>query len=223
MSFTQDGRAVAGNLAVENVVKASRVALAPRTLRSYSMSVTSGTMAAALGAGAAFFVMRLDPSSPVLAFIKRVRVQFTTIVAFTVPVTAGRRIGVYRGSGAAASGATAVLDFLQTDSTRAPSQFATAEGGSVQVATTAALTVTSIVYEAVALRERSLVHVGAAGAHDDFAIDGLGDGAPLMVLQPGQLLAIRTVPAMDAAGTWAATISIDWDEALAFDSSVADS
>jgi site-specific DNA-cytosine methylase len=58
------------------------------------------------------------------AYITRVRLMYTTIVAYTTPVTAGRRLGLYRGAGAAASGGTAIADFTQKDASAPASQCA---------------------------------------------------------------------------------------------------
>ena len=75
----------------------------------YSIAAQSGTIAAALAANASVFAMRLDPGTTRIAHIERIKIQFTTIVAFTVPVTAGRRLAVYRGSGAAAAESAGVV------------------------------------------------------------------------------------------------------------------
>lgn len=192
-----------------------RVAMCNRGT-AYGISSVTGTMAAALGANSSVFVMRLDPGSANRAFIERVRFQFTTIVAFTTPVTAGRRLGLFRGSGAAASGGTAIAVAIAKHSVSATSEFNAANGGDMRISTTAALTVTGITYEAEPLRLVTLTHVGAAGGHYEGIWEfHATENAPI-VLEPGQLLALRNPVAMDAAGTWTLNVNVDWHEAPVF-------
>lgn len=189
----------------------------PRTTLNYAVSSITGTIAAALGAGSAIYAHRLDPSAgSLLAYIERIRVQYTTIVAFTTPVTASRRLALYRGSGAAASGGTAIAAAAQKDSTSAASECNSAQGGDMRIATTGALTVTGITFEAQEFRTMPLVHVGAAGGFYDLLWEfHATENAPL-ILQPGQLFAIRNPAAMDAAGTWQLSVNVDWYEAPAY-------
>lgn len=211
MSVMEGG--VSGALAdVDSGSKGMHVAVLPHG-RGYSVSGATGIIAAALGANSTIFALRLDPSAgSVKAYIQKIRIVFTTTVAFTVPITAGRRLAVYRGSGANASGGTAITIAGQKDSTHAPSECNTAQGGDIRIATTGALTVTGITFETQEFATMSLVHVGAAGAVYEAAFEyWAADNYPI-TLQPGQLLAIRNPAAMDAAGTWQAAITIDWFE-----------
>mgnify|MGYP006375116803 FL=1 len=58
----------------------------------------------------------------------------------------------------------------------------------------------------------SLVHVGGAGSFYECIFElNANESAPL-VLQPGQLMAIRNPQVMDAGGTWQASIRVDWYE-----------
>lgn len=175
----------------------------------YSISGHSGTVAAALGANSSVFAMRLDPGTTRVAYIERVRIQFTTIVAFTTPVTAGRRLALFRGSGAATAGGTAA-PAVSKDTTNQPSEFLIAQGGDSRIASTGALTVTGVTYETDPLATISLAHVGAAGAFTEWVWDA-NQHTPI-VLQPGQLLALRNPVAMDAAGTWQFSITVDYYE-----------
>lgn len=223
MAYNQDGRAVAGNAAVENANKAFRSCVVPRSSRNFSISATTGTIAAALGANSSVFVMRLDPGAgSVLAFIERIRLQYTTIVAYTTPVTQGRRLALFRGSGAAASGGTAIAAVAKKDSTSIDSEIEAAQGGDARISTTGALTVTGITYEALPFAEVSLSHVGAAGAFVEQVWEFTANENAPVVLQPGQLIAIRNPVVMDAAGTWSMTVRVDWHEALAYSSTSAD-
>ena len=223
MANLQDGRATAGLAAVENVTKSLRITQVPRSIRGYTMAATTGTIAAALAANSTVLALRMSPSAGALqAYITRVRLMYTTIVAYTTPVTAGRRLGLYRGAGAAASGGTAVADFTQKDASAAASQCAAGQGGDARIATTGALTVTGITYESQPIVEVPLTHVGAAGAFADYSFEF--DMLPHPItLAAGQLLAVRNPAAMDAAGTWQLTAVIEWHEALPFSSTTADS
>ena len=136
MANLQDGRATAGLAAVENVTKGLRTTQVPRSIRGYTLAGSSGTIAAALAANSSVLALRMSPSAgALLAYITRVRLMVSTIVAFTTPVTAGRRLGLYRGAGAAASGGTAVADFTQKDASAPASQCAAGQGGDARIAT----------------------------------------------------------------------------------------
>lgn len=182
---------------------------------AYAVSTVTGTVGAVLGANSSVFAMRLDPSSARLAFIERIRLQYTTIVAYTTPLNAGRRLALFRGSGAAPSGGTAIATSVAKNTASAASEFNTSQGGTINVATTGALTVTGITFEADPIRTMSLVHVGNAGNYAEMLWEFHASECAPLVLQPGQVLAIRNPAAMDAAGTWQLAINVDWHEAPA--------
>lgn len=202
---------------VEPGISALRTVLTPRGY-GFGVAATTGTIGAALAAGSAVFTLRLDPGSTRRAFIERVRVEYTTIVAYTTPVTAGRRLGIYRGSGAATAGGTSIAVAVAKHGIADTSECSVANGGDIRVATTAALTATGITWEATPLRELSLVHTGAAGAYRDVVWEFAGgsESQPIQ-LDPGQLIGIRNPAEMDAAGTWQIAVSVDWHEAPALD------
>lgn len=185
---------------------AMRVTSYPRGT-GVNIAATTGTIAAALAANSAVFCARLDPGSTGNAYITNMRLDFTTIVAFTTAVTAGRRLAVFRGSGAACSGGTASPALLDDSTTT--SEFNTAQGGDTRVASTGALTVTGITFETDPVAICTLAHVGAAGGFYSCEPISKDDalGHPL-VIRPGQVLAIRNPVAMDAAGTWQLGITI---------------
>lgn len=182
---------------------------------AYAVSAVTGTVGAALIANSSVFAMRLNPSSARLAFIERIRLQYTTTVAYTTPLTAGRRLALFRGSGAAPSGGTAITTAVNKSTTSPLSEFNTAQGGNMNVATTGALTVTGITFEADPIRTMSLVHVGNAGNYAEMLWEFHASECAPVVLQPGQVLAIRNPAAMDAAGTWQLVVNVDWHEAVA--------
>lgn len=182
--------------------------------KGYSISAVTGTIGAALAANSSIFAMRYDAGAGDLrAYIERIRIQFTTIVAFTVPVTAGRRLAIFRGSGANTAGGTSLPTMVKKNSALNPlSEFDVAQGGDVRISTTGALTVTGITFETDPIATMSLVHVGGAGSFYECIFElNANESAPL-VLQPGQLMAIRSPQAMDAGGTWQASIRVDWYE-----------
>jgi hypothetical protein len=199
---------------VERDAKALRVVPVSRGVPQNYSGMT-GTMAAALGANSPIWMAKLDASSAARAFFDRMRLQFTTIVAFTTPITAGRRLAVFRGSASGAltlSGGTAVPAVTPKHSNAQTSEMNTANGGDVRIATTGALTATGVTWEANPLATMSLSHVGAAGGFAELLFSWDGDLGPI-VLEPGQFLAVMNPQAMDAAGTWQLGINVDWREA----------
>jgi len=183
----------------------------PRGARFCTSSVT-GTIAAALAQNSCVFALRNDPGSTKSVYIERVRLVFTTIVAFTTPITAGRRLALFRGTGAATAGGTPIADATKKLASSVDSECSAALGGDIRIATTGALTVTGITFETNPFRTMPLVHVGAAGAVYDRIFEfGNGETSPL-VLEPGQLLGVRNPVAMDAAGTWQLSVDVDWFE-----------
>lgn len=201
---------------VELEGRALRTVTVPRGVGFVASGLT-GTIAAALGANSSVFALRLSASSPVRAFVDRITLQFSTIVAFTTPVTAGRRLAVYRGAGTAApSGGTAIAAAPQKHSASAQSYCNAAMGGDIRVAATAGLTMTGVTLESNPVAAMDLVHVGAAGGFRDMVFDFSADKHEL-VLEPGQVLAIVNPNAMDAAGTWQLTAGVQWREAGTLD------
>lgn len=178
----------------------------------------TGTLAAGVTSGGSVYVARFSPASgSVKAHIERIRLVYTTITAFGTPVTAGRRLGIFRGSGAAASGGTAVSTGpWRKDALGAggDSFFDDAQGGDVRYSTTAALTVTSITYETDPLATMSLSHVGAAGAAYERTYEFPNGFCGPIILNAGELIAVRTIPTMDATGTWQLAVDMEWHEAV---------
>lgn len=182
---------------------------------AFSVSNVTGTIAAALAANSSIFSMRLDPSAGnIKAYIERVRITFTCLVAYTVPLTAGRRLALYRGSnpGVTMSGGTPIATVAKKHSVSVDSEFETAQGGLINIATTGALTVGGAIFEANEFATMSFVHVGNAGNFLESIFEfNVSESAPI-VLEPGQILAIRNPVAMDAAGTWQVSVRVDWYE-----------
>lgn len=182
---------------------------------SYATANQTGTIAAALAANSSVFAMRLDPAAGASykAYIERIRLLYTTIIAFTTPITAGRRLALFRGTGAATTGGTGVALAAKKDTADGNSQFNVGEGGDIRISTTAALGVAGITYETDPIRLFTLVHVGTAGAFFEqvWEFNAADSGGPV-VLNQGELAAIRNPVAMDAAGTWQLGVNVDWYE-----------
>jgi len=178
----------------------------------YAVATKSGTIAAAAAANATVFAMRLDPASSKRAWIDSIRLRWTTITAFTTPVTATRSIVITRGNGAAASGGTAIATATKKDSTYGASEFDSALGGDIRIASTGALTVTGITFDTTNFGEVTLIQAGAAGAFYEAVYELSVRNHPIE-LQAGELIAVRVGPsAMDAAGTWVLGVEVNWRE-----------
>lgn len=178
----------------------------------YSISGITGTIAAAAGANGCFFAMRLDPATTLIAKIARIIIQYQTIIAYTTPLTAARRLSLFRGGSAALSGGTAYTGMSKKDTGKAASQFDSAEGGDARFSTTGALTVGSATFDTNPIRTANLAHVGAAGAFLEQVWEFNDDLSVPLTLRPGELIGIRNPAAMDAAGTWQLGVSVDWTE-----------
>lgn len=180
---------------------------------NYVVAAKTGTIAAAAAAGAAVFVMRFDPAAGVKSvWVDSIKIRWTTVVAFTVPVTQTRSIVITRGVGAAASGGTALPTATKKDSNYATSEFDASLGGDMRIASTGALTVTGITFETVNLAEITLAQVGAAGAFYE-GIYEFSTRNHAIELHAGELIAIRVgASAMDAAGTWSLGVEAAWRE-----------
>ena len=216
MANITDGRATSGSAAVESITKAMRVTLAPRGY-AYSATGVTGTVAAALASGGAVFTMRNDASSAKRVFIDRIRLQYTTIVAYTTAVTAGRRLHLVRStvSSANPSGGTAIVPVAK-NSLHTDSECSTAGGGDTRIATTGALTVTGTTWDTNVIRAVTLVHLGAAGAFGEFLLEFAASESAPVILEPGQALGIVAGQAFDAAGTWNLAVNVDYYEAVLY-------
>lgn len=179
----------------------------------YALASKTGTIAAALAVNSSVFAMRLNPGYSGKAWVDSIRLRWTTIVAFTTPITQTRSLSIMRGAGAAASGGTNIATAAKKDTSYSGSQFDGVNGGDLRISTTGALTVTGITYETVSLAEMTLAHVGAAGNFYEVVYEFSVRNHPIE-LNPGELLAIRNLTAMDAAGTWSLGVEVNWRESL---------
>jgi hypothetical protein len=208
---------VSGNGAEVNAANALLVTDIPPHADAYVIAAKSGTIAAALAAGACVFGMRLNPSSGAMkAYIDSIRIRYTTIVPFTTPVTATRSLVVTRGAGGAISGGTNIPVANPKETAYAASQFDQAVGGSVAIATTGALTTTGITWETVNFGEPTLIHCGTAGAYYEVIYEYSVRSHPIELLA-GQLIGLRVgASAMDAGGTWVTDVEVNWHESATY-------
>ena len=92
------------------------------------------------------------------------------------------------------------------------SNFNSALGGDIRIASTGALTVTGITFDSINQGCMSLIHVGAAGGYYEHVWEW-SNRAHALELAPGELLAIRNgASAMDAGGTWSISVEVQWRE-----------
>jgi hypothetical protein len=195
-------------LELDAYLSSARCSEVPRGA-AYAISEITGTVAAELGSGSCVFAMRASPGRSESVHVDRLRLAFVTGVAFTTPVVAARRLAVFRGAGAAASGGTAIATPAKKYSSDYSSVVAALESGDARIATTAALTTTGITWEDFPLATMSLSHVGDLGSYAEMLWDL--SRAPI-VLQPGQVLGVLNPAAMDAGGVWQLLVDIGWFE-----------
>lgn len=146
-------------------------------------------------------------------YVQRIHVQYVCLTAFTTPVTAGRALRLVRGaptSGTAVNpsgGAAYTMVHKRSDVSNETL-------GVGRVATTLVLTTTGITFETAPLQRVMLVGAGASGAQYDEAWRFDGIEADPIYLLPGELLAIATDAAFDAAGTFQLQVDVDAVEVI---------
>jgi hypothetical protein len=201
-------------LTIDTTTKAARVSVYPR-LSHYAIASVTGTIGATLAANSSVFVARLDPSAGASykAYITRLTLMFNDIAA-VAGVNAGLRLAVYRGSGAAASGGTALATAAEKDTTSANSQMNSGEGGDMRISTTGALTVAGITFEtqelltAMSLADALIT----AGTYREKAWEFDNPQASPIVLNQGELIAIRNPVVFPGTATWQLGVTMEWFE-----------
>lgn len=171
--------------------QAYRQKLAGIPFGGQGFSGITGIMAAALASGGSVFVGRYPLAATGQLLVHWIHLHYVTLGSYTTPVTAGRHLAIQRGSGADPSGGTDI-DVVRNRSAGAETLL------TGKVATTGALTVTSITYETPVRARLLLAQAGNAGNDYDeiWAFDNT------LILAPGQLFGIRAGQLFDAAGTW---------------------
>lgn len=185
----------------------------------WSLSGSTGTMAAALAANSVVFAMGAiadtarisQPIQRAPVEIEAMRVTFTAIVAATTPVTAGRFLRLFKGSDNAQVLPTGGADITPIPK-RTKDQTADTglQAGVARIATTAALTTTGFTRGSVPLATMDLTGLGAAGSRFQFEFFfEKRQGSPLW-LDPGEILVISNPSQIDAALTWQLTVDVDY-------------
>lgn len=216
MAIIESGEIIDG-LAVPLRVSAYRNSMSVNFVSdaaSYGTSVVSGTMAAALAANSTVFMARNSASATRDIQITRMVISWTTIAAFTVPLTVGRSLALYRGTATAnPTGGTATAAAVRFNTQDPTSFLNSANSGDIRIATTAALTATTgFTYEADPIAYFSYTSVGAAGASKTFFLEFDAAGSAPVVLQASEFICLRNPVAMDAGGTWQIAVNMRFNE-----------
>lgn len=185
----------------------------------YSASGVTGTMAAALAQDSLVFAMRCDAQNSFVfdknrlrSYLDTLRLDFTTIGAFTTPITPARRLAVYRAAGPAATGGAALTAVMKDTALGASLATPASIVTDVRIATTDALGVAGITREAAPIATLHLAHVGAAGGRVEATYAFATPQTVPPALNPGELLVVSNPVAMDAAGTWQLGVTAEWYE-----------
>lgn len=195
---------------------------------AYTLSATTGTVAALFANAAVMFSVRpyTISTNAKAVLLSRLRLQYTTIVAYTTPVTTPRKLGIFRaawGSGTTAGGFampsanhTAVPPVKKRAGAATSILAAVAaepEWGGVHILTTAAAGMTigaGMVAESDPIRTINLSHLGAAGANQEF--DFPFEEPIFLPRGVGLIIKNHHSAAFDAAGTWTMNVIMDWNE-----------
>lgn len=189
------------------------MAIVPRGV-GYVLAGTSGAIAAAAAQDSIFFAMRMAAAATAggQVVVESLRLSFTAIAAFTTPITAGRRLAVYRagvGSGDPAGGLTLAA---AKKSSASGNRFLAPNASLISVAMIAnAGPLTGVsAREANPLATLDLVHVGAAGVNTVRTYEFQAPANSPIILQPGELLVVSNPVAMDAGGTWQLSVDAEF-------------
>lgn len=141
-------------------------------------------------------------------YVQRIHVQYVTLTAFTTPVTAGRALRLVRGAPTAGTAAdpSGGAAYVMVRKRSTPTNETLGVG---RVSTTVVLTTTGLTFETAPFQRMLLVQAGASGNvwDEKWLFDGV-EADPLYLV-PGELLAIQTDSAFDAAGTFQLQIDVD--------------
>lgn len=184
----------------------------------YRISMKTGVLAAAsVGAGGVLFAMRPmnAGASVLLGFVERIRLQYTCITPFAVPITAGRSIAISGGNDIAASGGTQLVTPICKGGSGLFSIFQQALGGETWIANAGPLAGATVKANSK-LAELSLAGFGTAGASVDKTFIFSGDeSAPVGLSRTETLradntdLVVYAPQAMDLAGTFELIVEVD--------------
>jgi hypothetical protein len=177
--------------------------------RSYTLAGITGTVGAALAQDSVVFAMFASASADLWAYLEQIRLAYTTIVPFTTPVTAARRLTLHRATGGVpATGGTQVN--VVKNKTGAPASIIT----DARIAAAVALGIAGITVLPDPIATLDLTSVGAAGGRLEQVYDMTPPKYSPHAIVPGELLVIKDPVAMDAAGTWQLAVAVRWREDL---------
>lgn len=186
--------------------------------QAWSLTGSTGTMAASLGANALVFAMQATDDSASAPNLPRkapleiegFRMVFTAIVASATPAAAGRVLQLFRGTANAAgkiapTGGTALTGIAKS----------TLDAGSdsgladARIAGTAGLTAGSFTRGTVPIATFDLTGLGTVGGRAEFDLFESVNGAA-QYLAPGEILVVSNPAAFDALLTWQLTVNVDY-------------
>ncbi len=201
MTFLQSASTPLTMMEVDSYAKTGRLSLWPAG-KPVSVSGSTGTMAAALGANSLVFAARVSELATGHVLVTRVRIQWTCLLAFTTAVTAGRRIAVRRAAVPAALAASGTVLTAVLHNSSDPAVITS----DVRIATTAGLTATGVTVEASDLAQIPLAGFGSIGSFQDMVVDL---SANPIRLGPGEALVLTNPVAMDVVGTWQLAVHLN--------------
>lgn len=200
---------------VEPGLAAARYAMEKQAGYGYCVSGITGTVGA-MAANVSVFALRNGEAmqgksgeAAGVLVIDRMRLKFTGLSTSTGLV--GERLALYRGGGALQSGGTALVPSPKRANTRASAVRATL-GATANISTTAALTVTGIVFEAAHIRAMMIQHNVLAGGFDEVIWEFSDYENAGLVLLPQQLVAIRAPVGTNANRFWQLQVDVDYRE-----------
>lgn len=187
--------------------------------RGQAGSADTGTIAAGASSNDKFWTLRYPEVTPMPGashkigkrlYVQRITLDWTTIVSFGTPITAGRCLHLHRGAptsgtaGNPSDGSAFTMVRKRSDTTSTDEIL-----GVGRVASTGALTTTGLTFETAPIRTFMAVHLGNAGDHDhrEWRFDGVV--ADPIYLLPGEVLAIAAGQDMDASGTFQLAVTVD--------------
>lgn len=178
----------------------------------------TGTLDAALAQGSVLFGLRAAPNTPSnvrAAYIERLRIQYTCLVSFTTPITAGRALAFAGITNATITGGSSLTPQPKGSSNSNIDSIFSAPG-QARIASTAALGGVTSGGSTAGYGYASLAALGTAGNRETFEWTFSGDDtAPIAISSGGGIdasllgLGIYLPQAMDATGQFELVVEVD--------------
>ena len=218
MAIIQSGASSTVLQTVDPTMLAARVSnRPPEILGAYSMGLTSGSLTT-VAAGAPVYSFRwAPPTTTNLCMIRRVRVGFSTITAFTAAQSLQYSMTIARAFNANDTGGTAAL-FTQTNTGKLRTNMPNSGfvgGGQIMISTAGAMTAVTrtLDTQATGFVQGSSTAVGTSLTSAAIYDHQAGD-YPL-ILANNEGFVISNVQTMGAAGVINLTVSVEWMELAA--------